>query len=132
VWTKWWGMRFIHFWMHFSVITKSRSPLEIGTRLHSSQLENFRLGGHTIRVQECSTNLSTCDEYSFQRLFWNVHETILKWLKCVYWLRHPFTKATICFDKCKEFGMSLNLEICMFLVHSSVILGYVVFKESTL
>jgi hypothetical protein len=35
-------------------------------------------------------------------------------------------------EKCKEFGINLNPEKCMFLVHSSVILGYVVSKEGKL
>jgi hypothetical protein len=39
------------------------------------------------------------------------------------------TKLWLCFDKCREFSISLNLEKCMFLVHLGVILGYVLFKE---
>jgi hypothetical protein len=41
-------------------------------------------------------------------------------------------KLWLYFDKCKEFGINLNPEKCMFLVHSSVILGYVVSKEGKL
>jgi hypothetical protein len=41
-------------------------------------------------------------------------------------------KLQLCFDKCREFGISLNLEKYMFLVHSCVILGYVVSKEGKL
>jgi hypothetical protein len=33
------------------------------------------------------------------------------------------------FDKYKEFGINLNLKKCMFLMHSSVIMGYVVSNE---
>jgi hypothetical protein len=36
------------------------------------------MGSHAIWAQECSTNLPTVDEYSFQRLVWNVHKIILK------------------------------------------------------
>jgi hypothetical protein len=32
-------------------------------------------------------------------------------------------KLQLCFDKCKEFSMSLNPEKCMFLVHLKIILG---------
>jgi hypothetical protein len=32
-------------------------------------------------------------------------------------------KLQLCFDKCREFGIDLNLEECMFPVHSSIILG---------
>jgi hypothetical protein len=41
-------------------------------------------------------------------------------------------KLRLCFDKCREFNISLNLKKCMFLMHSCVILGYVVSKEDKL
>jgi hypothetical protein len=41
-------------------------------------------------------------------------------------------KLRLCFAKCKEFDISSNLEKCMFLVHSCIILGYVVSKENNL
>jgi hypothetical protein len=41
-------------------------------------------------------------------------------------------KLCLCFNKCKEFRISLNLEKCMFLMHSNIILGYVVSKEGKL
>jgi len=41
-------------------------------------------------------------------------------------------KLRLCFDKCKKFGMSLNLEKYMFFMHSCIILGYVVSKEDKL
>ncbi len=41
-------------------------------------------------------------------------------------------KLQLCFDKCKEFGISLNRKKLMFLVHLGIILGYVVSKESKL
>ncbi len=42
------------------------------------------------------------------------------------------TKLQLCFDKCREFNISLNLEKRMFLVHLGVILGYMGSKESKL
>lgn len=41
-------------------------------------------------------------------------------------------KFRLCFDKCREFDISLNLEKCMFLDYLGVILGYVVSKEGNL
>jgi hypothetical protein len=41
-------------------------------------------------------------------------------------------KFLLCFDKCREFGISLNPEKCMFLVYLGVILGYMVFKAKRL
>jgi hypothetical protein len=41
-------------------------------------------------------------------------------------------KLRLCFDKCKEFYISLNPKKCMFLVHLGVILGYLVPKGSKL
>jgi hypothetical protein len=34
-------------------------------------------------------------------------------------------KFHLCFYNCWEYGINLNLEKCMFLVHSRVILGYI-------
>jgi hypothetical protein len=47
-------------------------------------------------------------------------------------LKTHLAKFWLCFDKCQEFGISLNLEKCMFLVFSSVILGYIMSKEGKL
>jgi hypothetical protein len=41
-------------------------------------------------------------------------------------------KLQLCFDKWREFGINLNIEKCMFLVYSGVILGYVVSKARKL
>jgi hypothetical protein len=41
-------------------------------------------------------------------------------------------KFWLCLNKCIEFDISLNPKKCMFLVHLSVILGYLVSKESKL
>ncbi len=41
-------------------------------------------------------------------------------------------KLQLCFDKCREFDISLNFEKFMFLVHLGIILGYVVSKEGKL
>jgi len=41
-------------------------------------------------------------------------------------------KLELCFDKCREFKLNLNLEKCMFLVYSCIVLGYVVSKEGKL
>jgi hypothetical protein len=43
-----------------------------------------------------------------------------------------FTKLRLCFDKSRKLGISLNPEKCMFLMHLSIIMGYVVSKESKL
>jgi hypothetical protein len=42
------------------------------------------------------------------------------------------SKLQLCFNKCQEFGIDLNLEKCMFLVYFKVILGCIVFKEGKL
>ncbi len=41
-------------------------------------------------------------------------------------------KLQLCFDKCREFGISLNSKKYMFMVHSCIILGYVVSQEGKL
>ncbi len=42
------------------------------------------------------------------------------------------SKLQLCFNKCQEFGIDLNLDKCMFLVYFKVILGYIVSKEGKL
>ncbi len=47
-------------------------------------------------------------------------------------LKTHLTKLQLSFDKCWEFSISFNSEKCMFLVFSSVILGYIMSKEGRL
>jgi len=42
------------------------------------------------------------------------------------------SKLQLCFNKCQEFGIDLNLEKCMFLVYFKVIQGYIVSKKRKL
>jgi hypothetical protein len=41
-------------------------------------------------------------------------------------------KLKLCFQKCKEYGISLNLDKCAFMVFSGTILGFIVSKEGKL
>jgi hypothetical protein len=43
-----------------------------------------------------------------------------------------FQKLKLCFQKCKENGIKLNLNIWTFIVFSWMILGFIVFKEGKL
>jgi hypothetical protein len=43
-------------------------------------------------------------------------------------LKTHLVKLQLCFNKCQEFGVNFNSEKCMFMVFSSIILGYIVFK----
>jgi hypothetical protein len=47
-------------------------------------------------------------------------------------LNTHLTKLQLCFDKCRKFDISSNLEKCMFFMHLDIILGYVVSKEGKL
>jgi len=38
-------------------------------------------------------------------------------------------KLRLCFQKCKEYGISLNLDKCAYMVFSGMILGFIVSKE---
>ncbi len=38
----------------------------------------------------------------------------------------------LCFQKCNEFGVSMNLDKCAFMVFSRMILGFIVSKEGKL
>ncbi len=41
-------------------------------------------------------------------------------------------KLRLCFQKCKEYGISLNLNKCAFMVFSRMILGFILCKEGKL
>jgi hypothetical protein len=41
-------------------------------------------------------------------------------------------KLKLCFQKCKEYNISWNLEKCVFMVFFGVILGFIVSKEGKL
>jgi len=41
-------------------------------------------------------------------------------------------KFRLCFQKCKEFGVSMNLDKCAFMVFSKMVLGFIVSKEGKL
>jgi len=42
------------------------------------------------------------------------------------------SKLQLCFCKCQEFGIDLNLKKCMFLIYFKEILGYIISKEGKL
>ncbi len=41
-------------------------------------------------------------------------------------------KLKLCFQKCKEYGISLNLNKCAFMVFLGVIMGFIISKERKL
>jgi hypothetical protein len=41
-------------------------------------------------------------------------------------------KFILCFQKCKKYGINLNLDKCAFMVFSRIILGCIVSKEGKL
>jgi hypothetical protein len=41
-------------------------------------------------------------------------------------------KLKLCFQKCKEYDISLNLDKCAFMVFSRMILGFIISKEEKL
>lgn len=47
-------------------------------------------------------------------------------------LKMHLAKLRLCFDKCRKFDISLNLEKCMFFVYLKVLLGHVVSKARKL
>jgi hypothetical protein len=44
-------------------------------------------------------------------------------------LESHLMKLRLCFQKCKEYKISLNLEKCAFMLFSRLILGFIVSKE---
>jgi hypothetical protein len=47
-------------------------------------------------------------------------------------LKTRMVKLQLCFDKCQEFGINLNLNKCIFLVFSSFIFNYIMSEEGKL
>jgi hypothetical protein len=44
-------------------------------------------------------------------------------------MENHLQKLKLCFQKCKEYGISLNSNKCAFMVFSRMILGFIIFKE---
>lgn len=68
------------------------------------------------QIEKHATNLPTNCKFSFQRIFGVFMKPFLNDLKI------HIVKLQLCFDKCQEFGISFNLEKCLFMVFSGVIL----------
>ncbi len=47
-------------------------------------------------------------------------------------MKSHLQKLRLCFQKCKEYGISLNLDKCAFMVFFRMILGFIVSKERKL
>jgi hypothetical protein len=45
---------------------------------------------------------------------------------------HHLQKLILCFQKCKEYDISLNIDKCAFMVFSIMILGFTISKEGKL
>jgi len=69
---------------------------------------------------------------TFKYYFGVFMKLFLDYLSVFNDLNTHLIKLRLCFNKCIEFDISLKLEKCMFLMHSSIILGYVVSKEGEL
>ncbi len=41
-------------------------------------------------------------------------------------------KFKLCFQKCRKYGINLNLDKCAFMVFSKMILGFIISKEGKL
>ncbi len=47
-------------------------------------------------------------------------------------MKSHLQKLKLCFQKCKEYGISLNLDKCAFMVFLGMILGFIISKEGKL
>ncbi len=47
-------------------------------------------------------------------------------------MENHLQKLRLCFQKCRKYGISLNLDKCAFMVFSRMILGFIVSKEGKL
>jgi hypothetical protein len=47
-------------------------------------------------------------------------------------MKKHLQKLRLCFQKCKEYGINLNLKKCAFMVFSGMILGFIISKERKL
>jgi hypothetical protein len=47
-------------------------------------------------------------------------------------MHNHLQKLKLCFQKCKEYGINLNLDKCAFMVFSGMILGFIISKERKL
>jgi hypothetical protein len=96
------------------------------------RLGSICLDNHAFWIEECSTNLPTNNEYGILWYFNVFMKLFLDDFNVFNDLKMLMAKLWLCFDKCREFDISLNLEQCIFLVYPTVILGYVVSKARKL
>jgi len=47
-------------------------------------------------------------------------------------MENHLQKFKFCFQKCREYGISLNLNKCAFMVFARIVLGFIVSKERKL
>ncbi len=50
----------------------------------------------------------------------------------VYYMESHRQKLRLCFQKCKKYGISLNLDKCAFMVFLGMIIGFIISKEGKL
>jgi hypothetical protein len=47
-------------------------------------------------------------------------------------MKNHLQKLRLCFQKCRKYGINLNLNKCVFMVFSRMILGFIISKEGKL
>jgi len=108
-------------------------PIKIGTRLNSSPIRELLFGWLChFGLKNVPPTYQRAMSITFKDYLGVFMKLFLDDFDMFSDLDNHLLKLRLCFDKCREFNISLNLKKWMFLVHSCVILGYVVAKEGKL
>jgi hypothetical protein len=117
--------------MVFPDTIKFKLPLNIVTRQHSLRIREHLCGWHVIWTKKCTThplnNSKAFEDYldDFMKLFLDDFVFFSD-------LDTHLSKLQKCFDKCWEYGISLNSKKCAFMVFLGMILCFIVSKEGKL
>ncbi len=83
------------------------------------------MGCNAFQGQKWTTNLSKGSHQSFLLINKCIHDDYIVFND----LSVNLKKLQKCYLKCKEYGISLNLEKCAFMVYFRTIIGFIVSKE---
>jgi len=92
-------------------------------------LENFCLDGDAIWCRKWATNFPGVVSRTFKKYLDQFMKIFLDDFIVYNDMENHLMKLGLCFQKCKEYIISLNPKKCAFMVFSGLILGSIVSKE---
>jgi cleavage and polyadenylation specificity factor subunit 1 len=95
-------------------------------------LGSFYLDGDAIWCQKWATNISKSSQRDFKKYLYHFIKIFLDDFIIYSDMESHLMKLKLCFQNCKKYKIRLNLEKCVFMVFSRLILGSIVSKEGNI